>query len=260
MSSGRDPYSAPPRRPLSPLAVVAVVVALLSAGVLLMAGPGAQWDWWHFRTGFRLLRWGAYGGIAAVLLGIAAAAVHARPGASRRGLGLAAAAVVVGLTVVAIPWQWQRMAGQVPPIHDISTDTQDPPEFVAVVPLRADAPNPPEYAGPEVAEQQRVAYPDLAPVMIPLARAEVFPLALQAARDMGWEIVDADPVEGRIEATDRTLWFGFADDVVIRLATTESGTRLDVRSKSRIGGSDVGANARRIRRYLARLDRMLPLG
>jgi uncharacterized protein (DUF1499 family) len=85
-------------------------------------------------------------------------------------------------------------------------------------------------------------------------------LALQAARDMGWEIVDADPVEGRIEATDRTLWFGFADDVVIRLATTDSGTRLDVRSKSRIGGSDVGANARRIRRYLARLDRMLPLG
>jgi uncharacterized protein (DUF1499 family) len=259
MSSGRDPFSTPPRRPLSVVAVLALAVALLSGAMLLLAGPGAQWDWWHFRTGFQMLRWGAYGGIAAVLLGVAAA-VHARPGAPRRGIGLAAAAVVVGLTVVAIPWQWQRMARQVPPIHDISTDTQDPPEFVAVVPLRVDAPNPPEYAGPEAAERQRAAYPDLEPVLIPMARAEVFPLALQVARDMGWEIVDADPVEGRIEATDRTLWFGFADDVVIRLRSADGETTLDVRSKSRIGGSDVGANARRIRRYLAQLERALPVG
>lgn len=257
MTSGRDPYSSPARHPLSPLAVLALVVALLSGAMLLISGPGAQWEWWHFRTGFQLMRWGAYGGIAATVLGLAAA-VHARPGAGWRGIGLAAIAVVIGLATVAIPWQWQRMAGGVPPIHDISTDTQDPPEFVAVIPLRADAPNPPEYAGPEVAEQQRTAYPDLGPLITPRERADVFPSALQAAHDLGWEIVDADPVEGRIEATDRTLWFGFADDVVIRLRSDNGGTRVDVRSKSRIGGSDVGANARRIRRYLSRLERQLP--
>ena len=72
---------------------------------------------------------------------------------------------------------------------------------------------------------------------------------------MGWEIVDANPGQGRIEATDATFWFGFKDDMVVRVAPTETGSRVDVRSLSRVGRSDVGTNAKRIRAFLARLPR-----
>jgi uncharacterized protein (DUF1499 family) len=82
-----------------------------------------------------------------------------------------------------------------------------------------------------------------------------FDRALGAARAMGWRIVDANPGQGRIEATDTTFWFGFQDDVVIRVAPTETGSRVDVRSLSRAGRSDVGTNAKRVRAFLARLPR-----
>ena len=74
-----------------------------------------------------------------------------------------------------------------------------------------------------------------------------------AAVELGWEIVAAEPDRGRIEATATTFWFRFKDDVVIRLTPRGYGTYVDVRSKSRIGGGDMGANANRIRRFLQRL-------
>jgi uncharacterized protein (DUF1499 family) len=77
--------------------------------------------------------------------------------------------------------------------------------------------------------------------------------AVAAARAMGWEVVAADRASGRIEATDTTRFFGFKDDVVIRVQAAPGGSRVDVRSVSRVGGSDVGTNATRIRAYLARL-------
>jgi uncharacterized protein (DUF1499 family) len=144
-------------------------------------------------------------------------------------------------------------AKRVPPIHDITTDTDRPPEFVAVLPRRADAPNGVEYEGAEIARQQREAYPDIGPLRLPLAPGEAFARALAAARASGWEIVGADSAAGRIEATATTAWFGFKDDVVVRIAPEEGGSRVDVRSVSRVGKSDVGANAERIRKYLARL-------
>ena len=140
-----------------------------------------------------------------------------------------------------------------PPIHDISTDTKRPPEFVAILPLRADAPNPSEYGGPEVAAAQIGAYPDLQTHRMDAAPAQAFERAQQAARGLGWEIVSADPTAGRIEATATTFWFGFKDDVVIRIEPDAAGSRVDVRSLSRVGGSDVGANAARIRAFLQAL-------
>jgi uncharacterized protein (DUF1499 family) len=83
--------------------------------------------------------------------------------------------------------------------------------------------------------------------------AQAFDRALAAARAMSWEIVASDPAQGRIEATATTFWFGFKDDIVVRIAAEGAGSRLDVRSLSRIGKSDVGANARRIRDYLAKV-------
>jgi uncharacterized protein (DUF1499 family) len=105
-----------------------------------------------------------------------------------------------------------------------------------------------------LSQQQRAGYPDLAPITLQLPVDQVFDRALAEAQDAGWRIVGADKNAGRIEATDTTRWFGFEDDVVVRLTAWGSGTRVDVRSVSRIGRSDVGTNARRIRRYLSQLQ------
>lgn len=234
-----------------PIARVLLALALLAAVLLLVAGPGARFGVWDFRSGFDLLRWASYAGIAAAAVALVLLAV---PRVRRRGTFALLAAVVIGAGVALVPWSFKRQATAVPPIHDISTDTQRPPAFVAIAPLRADAPNPVDYGGEEIAQQQRAAYPDLQTRRLDAPPAQAFERALAAARAQGWEIVATDPAAGRIEATDTTFWFGFKDDVVIRIEPDGAGSRLDVRSKSRVGKSDVGANAARIRAFLAVLD------
>ena len=154
---------------------------------------------------------------------------------------------------VGILWSWWHTAQSVPAIHDITTDTENPPAFVSILPLRKDAPNTADYGGPEIAAKQKAAYPDLTSAMLPLPPPPAFEHALRTARDMGWTIVDSNPGEGRIEATDTTFWFGFKDDIVIRIVPADQGSRVDVRSVSRVGRSDVGTNAKRIRKYLKKL-------
>ncbi len=227
-------------------------LALLAALALAMAGPGHRMGLWEFSTGFTIMRWAAFAGLG---LAVAALLLLLIP-RTRSGNALAlAAALVLGAVTVGIPWQGLQTARSVPPIHDITTDTENPPTFEAILPLREDAPNPPEYEGEEVAEQQREAYPEIVPLALDDSREQVFNAALAAARNMGWEIVDEDPEAGRIEATDTTFWFGFKDDVVIRITEEGDLVRVDVRSKSRVGMSDVGANARRIEAFMERLDR-----
>ncbi|MGI8560651.1 MAG: DUF1499 domain-containing protein, partial [Luteimonas sp.] len=167
--------------------------------------------------------------------------------------GALATALLIGLAVAWVPWNGMRQARSLPPIHDITTDTVDPPVFVDILPLRADAPNSAGYEGGEVADAQLAGYPELGPLRLALPLEQAHAHALAAAEAMGWEIVASDPASGRIEATATTLWFGFKDDVVVRIRPDGAGSRIDVRSVSRVGGSDVGANAARIRAYLARL-------
>lgn len=226
------------------LATAALVVALVALALLAVCGPGSRMGWWNFRFGFTLMQWAAYAAVAAALAGLVALLVG---GARAR----AAVALAVGLAVFAVPWSLRRKAQSVPPIHDITTDVEDPPEFVEVVPRRTatGASNPPAYAGPEVAAQQKQAYPDIAPIRLPDPPERAFARAREAAESLGWEIVSADPQQGRLEATDTTRWFGFRDDVVVRVRPEGAGSRVDVRSKSRVGRSDVGANAERIRTF-----------
>jgi uncharacterized protein (DUF1499 family) len=230
-----------------------LVLALICAAAAILAGLGSRWNWWHFRTGFQILTWAAYGGLAAAVLS-AAGMVMALLSARRRALLPAFIGIALGLVVAGIPWQQKLTAQRVPPIHDITTDTEHPPAFVAVLPLRKDAPNPADYGGPDIAAQQRAAYPDLHPFHLNLPPEQAFGKALAAARDMGWNVVAADGSEGRIEATDTTFWFGFKDDVVVRVTKADHGSLIDVRSVSRVGKSDVGANAKRIRSYIERLS------
>lgn len=233
--------------PLIALALGAVALVLL-----LASGPGARLDLWGFRTGFSLMRWAVFIGLGGAALGLVSLMV---PALRRAGSVAAGVALVLGLAVAYVPWAGLQKARSVPPIHDISTDTGDPPGFVALLPARLEAPNGAEYGGEEIARQQREAYPDVQPLDLGLAPGDAFERALAAARAMGWEIVDADPASGRIEATATTFWYGFKDDVVVRVRQHDAGSRIDARSMSRVGASDVGANAERIRRYLARIER-----
>ena len=139
-------------------------------------------------------------------------------------------------------------------IHDITTDTENPPQFVALRALRLTTFNGPEYGGEKVAIIQKAAYPDIAPRIAGDPPARTFERALKAARDMGWQIVASIAGEGRIEATATTRWLRFKDDVVIRVTPEGGGSRIDVRSKSRMGRSDLGANAKRIREYFRKLE------
>jgi uncharacterized protein (DUF1499 family) len=232
------------------IARVTLVAAAIAALLLLGAGWGVRLGAWDFRTGFSLLRWGAYLGLVAAIAALIQLGVPTlrpgRPGPLILALGL-------GVLAAAVPWYWRNRARSVPPIHDITTDTADPPAFVAVLPLRANAPNPAGYGGEDVAAAQQQAYPDVRPLILPLAPDAAFAHALDAARSAGWEIVAADSTAGRIEATATTGWFGFKDDVVVRIRPADGGCRIDVRSVSRVGKSDVGANADRIRAYLRSL-------
>jgi uncharacterized protein (DUF1499 family) len=136
-----------------------------------------------------------------------------------------------------------------PPIHDISTDTVNPPEFIAVIELRGEGENTTSYIDDGTAELQLAAYPDLQTIVIKEDKDTAFARAIAAAEAMGWEIVADDPPTGRIEATATTPFVGFKDDVVIRVRAGSNGTEIDVRSKSRIGKGDMGVNAARIRAY-----------
>jgi uncharacterized protein (DUF1499 family) len=229
------------------LSLVALVVALLGLLLLGAAGPVYRAGL-SLETAFGVLRWGGYVGAAGIGAGIAAM-LAARWRHQRQAAWVAGLALVTGIAAVGIPYSWQRRAGSVPPIHDITTDLDNPPEFQAIVPLRADAPNTLERP-PVLVQQQREGYPDLAPLTLPLPPDRVFNRALDVAARLGWEVVESDQPSGRIEAVDTTYWFGFKDDVVVRVTPWGSGTRVDVRSVSRVGRSDVGTNARRIRDFL----------
>jgi uncharacterized protein (DUF1499 family) len=157
----------------------------------------------------------------------------------------------VALAAVAPLLAMARAGATVPPIHDITTDTGSPPPFVALQTLRATVENGEAYGGPAVATQQKRGYPDLAPLVLALPPEQAFARVEAAARAMGWRVIASAPGEGRLEASDTTRWFGFTDDIVVRVKPGPSGSRIDVGGASRVGRSDLGTNARRIRAFLA---------
>jgi uncharacterized protein (DUF1499 family) len=195
----------------------------------------------------------AYFGLAAVVVAVLALVI----GLSRldwRGIALALVALIGGGLIAYVPWHYDQIRQTVPPIHDITTDPDNPPPFVAVVPLRqGEGINSVAYEGAKVAEQQRQAYPDVVPLTIGLAPDVAFARALDTAQRMGWTVVASDKAAGRIEASQRSRWMGFTDDIIVRVTPASSGSRIDLRSSSRYGRSDFGVNAARIRDYLTAL-------
>jgi len=238
-------YEEPKASGVSRLAAALGAVSLLA---LAATGPLHHLGLIGLGGAFAVLKWAVYGALATMVLAIIGVIV-----AASRGTGMSTALIAMFMgfvgtgSVAAVGWK----ASRVPAIHDITTDTLQPPPFLAILPLREGALNAVEYGGPEVAAKQKQAFPDIVPVTLNLPPGRAFDRALAAARAMGWDLVASDPAGGRIEATDTTFWFGFKDDVVIRVTPQPDGSRVDVRSLSRVGGGDIGANAARIRKYLA---------
>jgi uncharacterized protein (DUF1499 family) len=233
------------------LAWLALVIGAVSAAAALLPGPAYRMQWVSLAAGFLMLRWATYGAIAAAVASTLALLLLTLIRAPQ-GRVTATMALVVSVLVAAPNLYLYHQAQRVPKIHDISTDTSDPPLFVDVLPLRQGARNPVDYK-PETGAQQKSGYPDIVPLRLELPPAQAFERAEGAARAMGWQIVTVDPDALRIEATDTTLMFGFKDDIVIRVRPQARGSVVDVRSLSRIGGSDIGTNARRVRAFLSRL-------
>lgn len=208
----------------------ALALAGLAVLLLLACGPGTRFGVWHYSTGFLLMRVAVYLGGAAALLCVTVLAIPRL----RQGRGaLLLAGLALALAAAALPLELQRRARAVPPINDISTagDT-----------------------APAMAEQQRRAYPEIRPLLLKTSAEDAFAKARAAVERMGWEIVAADPAAGRIEAVATTFWFGFKDDVRLQVTPQGEASRIDVRSKSRVGRGDAGTNARRIREFLKRVE------
>lgn len=227
-----------------------LLLVLVDGVVFAVSGFGTRFAWWGFGTGLAVLRISTY---AALAIGGLALLVLVVPRLRAGNAATALATLVISLGVVWLPLQWLHQARSLPVINDITTDTADPPSFVAILPRRADAPVPSVYPGAATAQAQRAAYPEISPLVLRIPRADAFAKAEAAARAAGWDVVATDPATGRIEATATTWWFGFKDDIVVRVTPVPGGSRIDVRSVSRVGKSDLGTNARRIRSYLDRL-------
>ncbi len=135
-------------------------------------------------------------------------------------------------------------------IHNITTDVENPPQFVAAVEQRGEESNPLIYT-PEIATIQKEFFPEVDSLQSELPPAEAFAKAVTTAEAMGWSIYSQDEAAGRIEAVETTFWFGFKDDIVIRIQAAESGSVIDLRSVSRVGKGDLGANAKRIMGFQA---------
>lgn len=227
--------------------ILTLIAGILALFLLLASGPLYQAEILGLMDAFFAMRIALILGAVAIVLAIIQV-IFMRKTISWSATGIA---VLCAAVAIVMPLNMMMKAKSVPPIHDITTDLVNPPKFVAILALRADAPNPAEYQGEEIASQQRKAYPELQTQKYQQTTDQVFDAALAAVKDMGLDVVSSDKTLGLIEAYDTTTWFGFVDDVVIRIESGEQMTMLDARSKSRVGMSDIGKNAERLNVLIA---------
>jgi uncharacterized protein (DUF1499 family) len=244
-------------RPTNPvshrLARLAFYLACLAALTVAACGPAHRYLHIDLDIALIVFRFGFYLAAGAIALALATI-VPTRPGDRRRGFLAALLALAVGVAAAWTPAQWLLRAREAPRINDVTTDMVNVPAMVVTQQMRHGAPNPSAYPGKPTATQQRTAYPDIVPIVIKASPAEAFHKVDEVATALGWEVVARAPADGRIEATDTSDWFGLTDDIVIRIRPEAgNGSRIDIRSKSRVGESDFGVNARRIRAFIERV-------
>ena len=228
----------------------AVILAAIAITLFLIGGPGHRFGLWSYEMGFTLLRYAAYVGIGAAIIG-ALPLLHIIWWEKRM---TALIAVAAGLFVMMNLQGYINKARQLPPIHDISTDLDSPPQFEAIQ-ARDEAER--GFSDTQHRVLQEVYYRDIQPLLSPLNTDQTLDVFETILSDMGVEIIAVDRQRGRIEGVATTAWFGFKDDVVIRVSKAETGSIVDVRSVSRVGRSDIGKNAERIRDIFSRANKAL---
>ncbi len=232
------------RSRVASLSYPVAVAALLLFGIPPFA---TQLGFLSSRTAFLAFMLGGLLGLVALVLGLAGL-YATRSSSGRGGRGLALRAAVIGAGIVAAVLLLAGPNAGVPAINDITTDTEDPPRFVAALEAEGNRERDMGYPGSSFAVQQLAAYPDVVPIRLDAPPERVFADAERAMRELGWTVVRRDPESGALEATETSEIFRFVDDVVVRIRPADGGSVVDVRSKSREGRSDLGANAARIRR------------
>ena len=238
------------------LSIGAVLVALIGA---LGSGQGA----WHFRTGFTLLQYALFAAALGAVLAIAGL-IAARGGAMHKYTKRNILALVVGLGFVLYLGSQIATARSVPAIHDVTTDIDDIPKFYRLVVRRDNMENIPDLGRRDLAALpprerwraiHREHYDDLRTIRVPWTVPQTIERAEALARERGWEIVTADPRSGILEAVDTSTFFRFKDNVLVRARpAAPGGTDVDMRSISRVGASDVGVNAKRVRSFMRDLQ------
>ncbi len=221
-----------------------ILLSILAA----ITGPiVSRIGWWDFDAAVLVFKWSSYVGLAAAGLCLSGL-VFARPGGKRRGFVVSLLGLLIIVPMILLLYSWKEAKQTLPPIQDITTNSENPPTFWY-------APNPRVYGGISVSAYQEEAYPDIKPLLLAVSVNKAFDLVIEVIHDKGWQLYDPNREEMHIEATESTFWFGFSDDVVIHITESENGgSRIDMRSASRFGGGgDGGTNARRIRSFFKAL-------
>lgn len=246
------------------LTLIAALLCFGAVAFALIAAIGAGRGAWDFRLGFTILQYALYAALLGIVLGIIAAFVvrRVRP----RLVLLNLLAIVVAAAFVFYVGNLVRIARSVPGIHDITTNLEDYPRFYRLTVRDDNLANVPDMGRRELAALpprerwkaiHREAYGDIAPIRVPWSVADTLARARNLATERGWDIATFDPANGILEAVDTSLFFRFKDNVVVRVrpAPSGQGSIVDMRSISRVGVSDVGVNAARVRDFLADLRR-----
>jgi uncharacterized protein (DUF1499 family) len=230
------------------LGLLSILLGFVSLALLAVAVWGFRSGGWPWPQAYDLAGWAAWAagaGVVAALVGLVVGLRRRQGGAGAVLLGL-----ILSLPVAGLGAAFEIAARTTPPINDISTDTEDPPVFWFTA-------TPSDYPA-QNAESQQVAYPQVRPLDLPLPVDDAFVSALALVEERGWVVLSADPAERQIEAIARSRLFGFEDEAAIRVTEADTGTRIDMRSRSRLGQIDRGANARRIESFLADLETRAP--
>ncbi|WP_346839586.1 DUF1499 domain-containing protein [Microbulbifer sp. SAOS-129_SWC] len=231
-------------------------VQWLLLAAIFIAGLALRLGLMDYRPVFQVFKFAGLGAVGVALLSMLVfmwGLVKRHPDSRRNALW----AMVLGLLPVAVPLLTVgRDNFDVPRIHDITTDLRNPPKYEAVLSLRKKTDNSATYGGEAVAREQREAdiYADIHPLELAMPVDKATRLAAAVAHSLGWRVVSLQPARGHLEAVDRTRLLGFSDDVVVRVSAEKGGSRVDIRSSSRVGISDLGANARRIRKFLTEMQ------
>lgn len=236
------------------MAIAATPLSLLVLLTAILAALGSRLEFWGFVTGFSILKWSVWIATFAAVLALLAMALAKPVGAKVLSLRYAVPPAIA-MVLIFLPWIHIQEFKKYPTIADATSSFTAPPQFVALVPIREkSADNPLAYRSAEAAALQVTYFPELQGITASQTKAELVHAVKEVLLTMGMEIIDVSAADGRVEATDTTFWFGFKDDVVVRVSEQADGLMLiDARSASRVGKQDGGVNAKRLQRFFKNL-------